>query len=98
MVRRACFYDADWNDGSLHVDVAMTNTDKLIELFQFYGYKMTLGQLLAHPSGVGYKCTSRFSDLRKKGYKIDCIKAEKASDNLYVMAPPPDENGQMRFV
>ena len=76
----------------------MKQTDLLLDLFKFYGYKLTLGQLLAHPSGVGYKCTSRFSDLRKKGYRIDCIKAEKASDNLYVMQPPPESNGQMRFV
>lgn len=48
--------------------------------------RLTLGQLLKDPSGIGYKCTSRFSELRADGYKIDCIKAEKASDNLYVLA------------
>lgn len=63
----------------------MTQKEKLLELFQLYGGKLTLGQLLAHPSGVGYKCTSRFSELRDEGYKIDCIKGKTASENLYVL-------------
>lgn len=63
----------------------MNQTEKLLELFQLYGGRLTLGQLLKHPSGVGYKCTSRFSDLRKQGYKIDCIKGKTASENTYVM-------------
>jgi hypothetical protein len=76
----------------------MTQADKLLELFRLYNFKLTLGQLLAHPSGVGYKCTSRFSDLRKRGFRIDCIRAENPSDNLYVLAPPDEPSGQTRFV
>jgi len=63
--------------------------------FQMYGYRLTLGQALKHP--WGYKFASRCADLRKKGYQIDCIKAEKPSDNLYVMQMPDDANGQQRF-
>ena len=63
----------------------MTQKEKLLELFNLYGGRLTLGQLLAHPSGVGYKCTSRFSELRAEGYKIDCIKGKRASENLYVL-------------
>jgi hypothetical protein len=71
----------------------MTQKEKLLELFQLYGGRLTLGQLLNHPSGVGYKCTSRFSELRREGYKIDCIKGETASQNTYVMTYY-DEQGQ----
>jgi hypothetical protein len=74
----------------------VTNTDRILMAFQQFGYRITLGQALAHP--WGYKFCSRLSDLRKKGYRIDCIKAEKASDNLYVMEIPPDASGQTRFL
>lgn len=61
----------------------MTRTQQILSAFQHNGYKMTLGYMLQHE--WGYKAASRMSDLRAKGYKIDCIKAAKPSDNLYVM-------------
>jgi hypothetical protein len=74
----------------------MTQKEKILEAFVMHGYKLTLGQVLQHD--YGYKFCSRLSELRKEGYKIDCIKAEKPSDNLYVMQPPPDDNGQMHLI
>jgi hypothetical protein len=68
--------------------------EHLIDLFRLHGFRMTLGQLLDH--SVGYKCTSRFSDLRKLGYKIDCVKGKLPSQNLYIMAPP-EKTGQGRL-
>ena len=73
----------------------VTNTDRILMAFQQFGYRITLGQALQHE--WGYKFCSRLSDLRKKGYRIDCIKAEKPSDNLYVMQMPDEANGQQRF-
>jgi len=72
----------------------MTNRDRLVQLFESNGWKMTLGQLLEHKEG--YKCTSRFSDLRKEGYEIECVRGESPSTNLYIMTPPTrfDEGGQ----
>jgi hypothetical protein len=74
----------------------MSNIDLILQAFQMYGYKITLGQALQHK--WGYKFASRLSDLRDQGYKIDCIKGKTPSENLYVMQPPPDENGQLRMV
>lgn len=61
----------------------MTNTDRILWAFQQFGGKITLGEALKHE--WGYKFCSRLSDLRKRGHKIDCIRGEKASDNLYVL-------------
>ena len=72
----------------------MSQKERLVELFKRYGGKMTLGQLLQYPEG--YKCTSRFSDLRELGFKIDCSKGERPSDNLYTMTEP-EPSGQMRL-
>jgi hypothetical protein len=75
----------------------MTQKEQLLNLFHFYGNRLTLGQLLAHPSGVGYKAASRFSDLRKDGYKIDCIKGKRPSENTYILAHF-EKNGQERLL
>lgn len=75
----------------------MTQKQQLLALFEQFNYKLTLGQLLNHPSGVGYKCTSRFSDLRREGYKIDCIKGRTASENIYVMTHF-DKSGQGQLI
>jgi hypothetical protein len=69
----------------------MTQKEQLLALFHFYGNKLTLGQLLEHSSGVGYKCTSRFSDLRKEGYVITCVKGVRPSENLYCLVAEPGQ-------
>lgn len=75
----------------------MTQKELLLELFRANGNVLTLGQLLAHPSGVGYKCTSRFSDLRRQGFVITCTESPvKASDNKYQLFEQ-EENGQLRL-
>ena len=61
----------------------MSQKDRLLDLFNLYGGKLTLGQLLSDPSGVGYKCTSRFSELRKQGYHIVFTPGKTPSENLY---------------
>lgn len=70
----------------------MNQTDVILMAFQKNGYKMTLGYMLKFP--WGYKAATRMSDLRAMGYKIDCIKAENPSDNLYVMTYFDKETGQ----
>lgn len=72
----------------------MTQKEIILEAFQRYGYKITLGQALQHK--WGYKMASRISDLRKDGYRIECIRGETPSDNLYVMQYI-DENGQVEM-
>lgn len=75
----------------------MSHKAKLLDLFELYGGKLTLGQLLSHPSGVGYKAASRFADLRKEGYKIDCIKGSTPSENTYILQSYED-SGQARLL
>lgn len=72
-----------------------TNHELLLDLFHKNGNVLTLGQLLQYP--FGYKCTSRFSELRDRGYKIECEKATRASDNIYRLLAEPDINGQINF-
>lgn len=71
----------------------MTQKERLLVMFQLYGNRLTLGQLLSDPSGVGYKCTSRFSELRQEGYQIDFVKGKTASENTYVLRHY-EQNGQ----
>ena len=71
----------------------MTQSDKLLELFIFHGYKLRLGDLLKRSDGLGYKCTSRFSDLRRKGYHIEFHRGDIPSNNTWTLRPP-SENGQ----
>lgn len=74
----------------------MTQKEKLVELFRLNGYRLTLGFLLSHPSGVGYKAASRFADLRKEGWIIICTKGPTPSENTYTACPP--DGDQLRFV
>lgn len=74
----------------------MTQKEIILKLFRQNGNVLTLGQLLSHPSGVGYKCTSRFSDLRKDGYVITCEEKPNASDNIYRLVEV-EESGQLRI-
>jgi len=75
----------------------MTQCDQLVVLLRENGWTMTLVQLLEYP--VGYKATSRFSDLRKEGYVITCEKGATPSLNLYTMIEPivwkSEGNGQL---
>jgi hypothetical protein len=75
----------------------MTQTDQLKEMFRLNGYRLTLGYLLSHPSGIGYKSVSRMADLRKKGWHIIFTKGKTPSDNTYT-AFTPQTDGQMRLI
>ena len=61
----------------------MNQKERLLELFHLYGGKLTLGQLLAREDGLGYKCTSRFSDLRKEGHEIEFMAGSTPSQNSW---------------
>lgn len=74
----------------------MTQKQVVLSAFQQFGYKITLGEALKHP--WGYKFASRCADLRNEGYKIDCYRGKVASDNLYIMQIPDEQNGQQRFI
>ncbi len=71
----------------------MNQKQQILDLFNIYGGRITLGQLLSHPSGVGYKCTSRFSELRAQGYDIRFHKGPTPSENVYELKFY-DETGQ----
>lgn len=68
----------------------MTQKEQLLELFSQNGNKLSLGQMLSHPSGIGYKATSRFSELRKMGYRITLVfqDHDNPSNNLYELIEP----------
>lgn len=70
----------------------MNRKEELLDLFERYGYKLTLGQLLQHPAG--YKATSRFSDLRKMGYQINFTPGKTPSENLYTLVHFDAKSGQ----
>lgn len=74
----------------------MTQKQRILDFFRKHGNTVTLGQFLSDPSGMGYKCTSRFSDLRKDGYAIICEKGKTATDNVYRLIEF-DQTGQGRF-
>jgi hypothetical protein len=75
----------------------MTQKERLLWLFQMRGNRLTLGQLLNDPSGVGYKCTSRFSELRKEGYPIQFVRGETPSANTWILNTF-DKNNQGRLL
>lgn len=75
----------------------MSQKEKILDFFRSHGNKATLGQFLSDPSGIGYKCTSRFSELRKEGYAIVCEKGQKATDNCYRLIEF-DQSGQGQLI
>jgi hypothetical protein len=64
----------------------MTNTEKLIDLFRRNNYRVRLGEILKYP--FGYEFRARATELRQKGFTITCERAKEASDNLYTMIEP----------
>ena len=72
----------------------MTQHQQLIGLFQQFGYRVTLGQILRTTLAAEYR--ARMTELRRAGWTIDCIKGKTASENEY-RAAPPDQNGQLRM-
>ena len=64
----------------------MTQHEAIIEFFRERGGRATLGEILRHP--FGYEFRARATELRHQGYRIECVRAEKASDNIYVLSAP----------
>lgn len=73
-----------------------TQRQQIFETFQFYGYRMTLGQILKYP--WGYEARARFAELRQEGHEITYHRGKTPSEGLYVMTPPADINGQYEMV
>jgi hypothetical protein len=61
----------------------MSNCQKILEAFKKNKNKLTLGYVLRY--SWGYKFTSRLSDLRYRGYKIDFTRGSKPSKNSWVL-------------
>lgn len=59
----------------------MAQRERLLELFQLYGGKITLGQLMKTTLAAEYR--ARISELRNEGYQINCIKGPIPSENVY---------------
>jgi hypothetical protein len=78
----------------------MTQKQKLLFLFKQNNNRLTLGMLLQY--NVGYKAVTRFSDLRKDGYKIDLVHQdhEHPTNNVYELLamPDPQDPKQMMLV
>ncbi len=80
----------------------MTQREAILDLFQKNGNRLTLGEILSHP--YGYEFRARATELRREGYRIECvINRAEPSKNLYVLTPPEkplnatfykEENGQ----
>lgn len=69
----------------------MTQVETILQAFKMNDYKLTLGYALNYP--WGYKLTSRLSDLRKEGYRIDFKKGRIPSENSWTLHVP-ETNGQ----
>ena len=81
-----------------------THKRMIIEFFESHGNRATLGQLIEAGQGTfQHELRARLSNLRADGHKIECVRGEKAGENLYVftnrMAPKAvDETGQTWFI
>lgn len=73
----------------------MTQKEKILESFRLNGYRLSLGYVLQFD--FGYKFTSRLSDLRKEGYRVDFFQGKTPSENSWVLHPP-ERNGQQTFI
>lgn len=71
----------------------LSQKQRLLDLFNMYGGRLSLGQLLARSDGLGYKCTSRFSELRKEGHPIEFKRGPTPSENTWTLTSF-DKQGQ----
>ena len=62
----------------------MSQHEAILEFFRERGGRATLGEILQRP--FGYEFRARATELRRQGYRIECVKAKKPSDNLYVLS------------
>lgn len=76
----------------------MTQKETLLRLFKENNNRLTLGQLLQY--NVGYKAVTRFSDLRKDGYKIDLVHkdTEHPTNNVYELLAMPDPQNPSQVI
>jgi hypothetical protein len=76
----------------------LTQKQGILELFRENGNKLTLSHILNTLYAAEYR--ARFSDLRREGYIINCIRGENPSNNIYELIEPLkfDNSGQGSFV
>lgn len=63
-----------------------TQVQRLLEMFESHDRQITLGQIMQTTLAAEYR--ARMTDLRRKGYTIQCIRGETPSQNLYKMWRP----------
>lgn len=76
----------------------MTHCEMILDFFRQNNNQVTLGKLLE----AGYGCwahslTRRLSDLRAKGYGIECIKGDNPSKNLYILTEKEEQKETYRY-
>ena len=77
----------------------MTQCEQVVALFKENGNILTLGQIMKTTLGCEYR--ARFTDLRKRGYKIELIHKDREfpSQNTYRFLEPIkfEQSGQAIF-
>lgn len=68
----------------------MTQRERLLSLFAENGNRLTLGQIMGTTLAAEYR--ARLSEMRRDGYRIECVKGKHPSENTYHLTEP------MRFV
>lgn len=61
----------------------MTQKEQALQMFRENNNQLTLREIMKTNLGCEYR--ARFSDLRREGYKINCERAKKPSDNTYTL-------------
>lgn len=74
----------------------MTHRESILAAFRENGNWMTLGYILRHP--WGYEFRARVTELRRQGYKIECIKAKTPSENVYRLLHKPTVLAPIKIV
>ena len=59
----------------------MSQRNRLLDLFNIYGGKLTLGQIMKTDLAAEYR--AQISELRNEGHRIECIKGPTPSENVY---------------
>lgn len=64
----------------------MTQEERLLQMFRDRGNKLTLGEIMQTTLAAEYR--ARMTDLRHRGYIIECERRQPPSLNLYSLSGP----------